>query len=291
MKTPRIYVLFLLVSAMVLSFSDNEKLKLADLTGPYMGQTPPGDSPERFTPGVTADDLFSGSNYNFIKDGTECYFTRDMKIWHTKIENGKWIEPYLLKIEGVDVAFEHGVSHDGKTLYFDAMETLTEESKKVWAPMYRIVYRNNSWSRDPDFVGSGMFPSVTISGNIYTTIRIKGIATIAKYEMSEEGLTGPEPLDFSGNGENEDMHPCISPDESYVIFDTEGRPGREECGFFISFRNNDRSWTDPVNMYEVLKERHTSFARITSDGKYLIYTVYRKGQFWISTGSFDKLRN
>jgi hypothetical protein len=131
-----------------------------------------------------------------------------------------------------------------------------------------------------------MYPSVSLYGNIYTTIRVGGNATIAKYEYSDEGFKGPYSL-FTGN---QDMHPCVSPDENYVIFDSENRPGVEKCDFFISFKNEVGGWSEPVNMYDILKERHPSFGRITSDGKYLIYTVYQKGQFWISTACFEGLK-
>jgi hypothetical protein len=66
---------------------------------------------------------------------------------------------------------------------------------------------------------------------------------------------------------------------------------------YISFKTDDASWTEPVNLSDRLgAEGNDSSPRITPDGKYLFFQSVRKGSgasrglYWVSAKIIDELR-
>lgn len=63
----------------------------------YLGQTPPGSSPEIFAPGIISSEAREHSSLTFSPDGTEIYFTRQTdglnNILFLERRGGKWSEP------------------------------------------------------------------------------------------------------------------------------------------------------------------------------------------------------
>jgi hypothetical protein len=59
------------------------------LTGPYLGQKPPGRSPEVLAPGIVA---FGHASVTISNNGTEIYWADD-RIYLTRYENDRWTRP------------------------------------------------------------------------------------------------------------------------------------------------------------------------------------------------------
>jgi hypothetical protein len=66
----------------------------------------------------------------------------------------------------------------------------------------------------------------------------------------------------------------IAPDESFLIFVSVDRPGSYGSGdLYITFRKDDGSWSDPINLGEKINTEHYDFCPvITPDGKYFFYS-------------------
>src|ERR1700709_1222575 len=71
----------------------------------YLGQKPPGDTPEVFGAGMLAKaDTFAFDRVAFSDDGTEFYYpsndtwfsSLNGKVRYMKFENGKWNGPFVL---------------------------------------------------------------------------------------------------------------------------------------------------------------------------------------------------
>jgi Tol biopolymer transport system component len=75
-----------------------------------------------------------------------------------------------------------------------------------------------------------------------------------------------------------DYDPCISPDESFLIFTADGR--KDIFGgidLYISFRLEDGSWSTPKNMGEKINSsRHDVCPYISPDGKYFFFTSNKR---------------
>jgi hypothetical protein len=99
-------------------------------------------------------------------------------------------------------------------------------------------------------------------------------------------------------------HPFIAPDESYLIWDSEREGGYGASDLYISFRKKDGSWGPAINMGdEINSELVESGARLTNDGKYLLFgrseekvredgrTFWETKKYWVDAQIIENLRN
>ncbi|MFC1564796.1 hypothetical protein ACFL6G_07650 [candidate division KSB1 bacterium] len=125
--TKRIIVVLLILFIQTIPVSAQEKtqeeLEFPVLNGPYLGQKPPGMTPEIFAPGILSRDTHEQDPI-FSPDGSTVYFTfvnpsREYVTMLMKRENSIWSESYSEGVK-VNTKFEERhpcVSQDG-TLYF-----------------------------------------------------------------------------------------------------------------------------------------------------------------------------
>ncbi|MDH4270450.1 MAG: hypothetical protein OEW18_00585, partial [Candidatus Aminicenantes bacterium] len=73
-----------------------QPIELPELAGPYLGQKPPGMTPELFAPGIISNCTQHGSAY-FSPDGREVYFSRLLPrpsvIMYMCEKDGRWTSP------------------------------------------------------------------------------------------------------------------------------------------------------------------------------------------------------
>ncbi len=94
------------------------------------------------------------------------------------------------------------------------------------------------------------------------------------------------------------FHPFIAPDESYLIFDGKREGGYGDSDLYISFRQQNGLWSDPINLgYGINTEAWEASASVTPDGKYLFFNRNMGSEdyenvdiFWVSMQVVDKLR-
>jgi ankyrin repeat protein len=91
--------------------------RFPELKGPYMGQTPPGDKPERFLPGIVSAHYNAHSPIVFSPDGKEAQWTEmsppEGRVMGMKMVGDTWTYPEPV-FEGRDSSF----SPDGRRVYF-----------------------------------------------------------------------------------------------------------------------------------------------------------------------------
>jgi WD40-like Beta Propeller Repeat len=263
------------------------------LEGPYLGQKPPGTTPEVFAPGVvsTAEHEFSCS---FTPDGNEFYFTRSdptLKqnvIMVTKLQDGVWTEPAVVPFVENLMSFEPLVTPDNKRLYFTWGKPIPGQP----GPPMNIFYverEGDGWSAaknpgSPFNPAKAMLVSSTMDGTIYTTDISEGpgkerIAVSHKVDGEYKTLDrlGP-PI----NGETQSMYPFIAPDESYLVFISRRPAEKINSVLCVSSRNRDGSWGDPRTIDLGMK---AGLPFVTHDGKYLFFTGGEQGKsdiYWVS---------
>lgn len=75
----------------------------------------------------------------------------------------------------------------------------------------------------------------------------------------------------------------VSPDESYLIVTSRRPGGFGEGDLYISFRDGDGGWSEPVNLGETINSVQLDFCpMVTPDGKYLFFSR-RWGATWDDT--------
>jgi len=244
----------------------------------YLGQELPGDIPIKFTPGIvsTNDD---DSCFEISVSGNEMVFTREMKIYITKQDqNGLWSSPAPLSFSGG----ESTLSKDGKKIYFNSRDHFPDA--KVPLNVWVSSKLNDRWDKplplgEPVTSQTVHAPSVAGNGNIYASgiIRLKFID--GEYQP-------PEQLMPAIKG----YHPFISADESFMIFDKRPMIEGNRADLFITFRNSNDTWTDPVKLGEEINTSSLETnAFVTPDEKYMFFT--RKFDvYWVKADFIGKLR-
>ena len=271
--------------------------------GPYLGQKPPGTTPEVFAPGIvsTSDHEFSCC---FSPDGNEFYFTRrcgdpeTAKIMMTRKTKDGWTVPEVAPFSGRHYDFEPHVSPDGSKMFFnrhDPSDTTIYDG--IWV-MRRIA---DGWG-EPTYMGPGMYATATLDGSIYLTDRSRPVEKqgivktrlidnrFAEFEWQEGGVNSPRADRKAGR------HPYIAPDESFIIFDSYKKGTGDTGRLFVCFRKKDGSWSKAIDLGEEINFAPIICASLSPDGEYLFFGSNggipgHKGDiYWVSAKIIDELR-
>lgn len=268
------------------------------LIGPYLGQKPPGTVPVVFAAGIVSA---SRPEFNaaFSPDGKEFYFSvyeqsgRETMLFMRYVDN-RWTAPASVPFVSPHSDCDPIFSPDGKTLYFISTRPKKDTSSQDWDIWY--VERTDSGWSEPKNLGPPInsesdeyYVSLTNEGTIYFASNRKG--GLGSFDIYKSGtLNGtyekPENLGASINTTYLEHDPFISPDESYLIFTSVDRPGGFGTGdLYISFHQNDGSWTKAKNLGNGFNTKAYDFCPIVSpDGKYFFFT--RGGDiFWVSSNA------
>lgn len=283
MRIPRLlpFLCFMIVTPM--SAQDNSTPP-KKLEGPYLGQKPPGLIPEVFAPGIVSKEHRDWTG-RFTPDMKAYHFTRNnsktkksTKIAFTSDSDG-WQETVIdAKMAGV-------IAPDGKTMHF--------------GNKYR-EHTENGWSE------------IKSLGPAFEDIPIMVLSVSAKgtyfFDEFKRDLTGDIGYSRLIDGKHEEprlidrkitagksFHPFISPDESYLIFDSKREDGFGNSDLYISFRQEDGSWSDAINLGAAINTDGPDTGGVVSpDGKYFFFNRKISEEdsdvFWVDTKIFEALK-
>jgi Tol biopolymer transport system component len=274
------------------------------LKGPYLGQKPPGMTPEIFAPGIVStveNQEFAGT---FSPDGKEFFFTKVIEapnkhIMYTTIKDGKWTEPSLSPISYECSEAEPHISPDGKKLFYASRRPLPGNTEVASSSNIWISNKSgNSWSKpyllENPFKDNNFLMYVTSSNN--GTIYFRSRRGVFLSRFIDGKYAEPEFLPEEINAPTKGNHPYIAPDESYIIFDTIRNPpaGFGSSDLFISFRKSDGSWTKAVNMGEIINsEGYEVTPSVSSDGKFFFFESDKAGSmdiYWVDAKIIEELK-
>jgi hypothetical protein len=265
------------------------------LKGPYLGQKPPGMTPELFAPGIVSTCAQHGSAY-FGPDGREVYFSRMVPppsvILHMREENGRWTPPRVV-CEGLTP----GLAPDGRTVFFSTWD------------LWRMFRTPAGWTAPENLGPSINFqkrqdtPYATADGTLYFCSIFGERDGIYRAEFVDGTYGKPERLEYGISSEHSDFSPYIAPDESYLVF-ASTRPGYGITDLYVSFKNDDNTWTAPRNMGpQINTGAKEAFPFVSFDGKYLFFMSNRVSElnnrpipdgpgnvYWVDAGIIDTLR-
>lgn len=271
--------------------------------GPYLGQKPPGSTPQIFAPGIVSTDAHEFS-CSFTPDGKEFYFTRSEAlqsptlIMVSKWVDGVWTPPAPAPFNdasggrpGGGMSFEAVVTPDGRRLYFSSDRPIPGQPDPGGMPMLNIWYverEGDHWGR-PKAPGAPFNPmktmliSMTKTGTIYTADISAGMGNnrIAVARLKDGAYQPLEVLGAPINVGPINNYPYVAPDESYLIFSRRETPGGAG-GLYISSKAPDGTWGEPRRID--LGPLNGGQGMISPDGKYLFFTAgeRRKGDiYWV----------
>ncbi len=287
--------------------ADTGPVQFPALKGDYMGQKPPGDTPQLFAPGIVSSIWGLHSTAVFSPDGNLALWAPMMDIpgeiysiggiLMSERKNGHWTAPrwapFSSETEG-DVPF---FSPDGKRLYFITTKPLPDGPRDRVERIWYVDRFEEGWSParpvDPsvnDYPHHWQF-SVDSEHDIYFSSNIPGgrgggDIYVSKY-VNQKWLV-PASLGPVINTEKEEGMPFISPDGSYLLFS-------REYDLYISFRKQDGSWREAQNLGTPINSPSIDICpMITADGKYLFFVSQRGAEshaWWVDAGFIQRLRD
>jgi Tol biopolymer transport system component len=282
---------------------------LTDLKGDYLGQPLPEDTPLVFARGIVSTKDKEHWAPRFSPDGNEVFWwsyrtdsdDKPFEFHRTSHRiGGRWTAPEKSPFDEAPI-----FTPDGKRLYFG--------SKKEGEDPYYVEKQGSGWSKPKSIslvtrfpeVRFAYFPSIARNGTLYFLGYLKGQGGnlgIYRAETTNGTYAKPELLPPSINTLNgiRNWTPFIAPDESYLIFcSTRGLPASDQGDLFVSFRELDGGWTEPVSLGEPINSKELErFPAVTPDGKYLFFTrdtnipgyAYDEDVYWVSASIIEKLK-
>lgn len=275
------------------------------LSGPYLGQQPPGMTPEPFAVGILTSDGKGTINSVFSPDGNEFYFvvledgSPRYNLWFMKVVDGTWTKPEELRVAGDYEVADITLSPDGDRLYFCSdMPTIWEDAEGF--DIWYVERTQDGWS-DPINAGPNVNskggetqPSFTTDGTMYfpswTNNVPDGDVDLFYSTYIDGKFTERVPIPGDANSNHSEGNAFVAPDGSYILFARWGMPKEIDGGkaLYISFRNPDDSWGEAINTEPVLRHKG-SLAALTHDGKYLLWST-REGTRWVDVMALERLR-
>ena len=241
-----------------------------------------------FQPGVisTADDE---SHPTFTPDGTTLFFLKNTPTFRhwTVVEshyaNGRWGTPEVAPFSGQYNDADVFLAKDG-SVFFISNRPVNGQSRSdtdIW-----VMRRKGAGYAEPehiDVVSSPKyewFPTVADNGTLYfgsgRTEGSLGGTDLWRSRLVDGKYQPPENLGPAINTSGNDTEAWIAPDESYMIFSTDGRKDtRGADDIYVSHRNGD-SWSEPRNLGDAVNSAGSEYgAKPSPDGKYLFFCSNR----------------
>lgn len=132
-----------------------------------------------------------------------------------------------------------------------------------------------------------MFVSSDRDGRIYTTdmsdLNINGKTYLVQVELRNGRFAGFRRLTIIPQFDSP-AHPCIAPDGSSLLFDTEG--GRR---LYVSFKRQDGIWGEAIDLTKHGFDPKAGGAFISPDGKYLFFHL-NGDIWWVEIKVIEELR-
>jgi len=296
----------LIVVLIILNVSINVLGQQNDITintnykGGYLGLNFPDTVPEIF-----ATDFISGKGRlhcfpSFSVNNKEIYWmTIPPKIMTMREIEGHWTypEPASFSIGRINQA--PFVAHDN-TIYFSSNAPGGQGHLDIW-----YTTKIDSSYAVPVNIGNKINtdklesnPTVSENKTIFYTGSIKGKLYnrgiyYSCYENGEykDPVLLPEPINIMDTSIL-DYTPFIASDESYLLFcSNRQNPERELCHIYISFKNKNGEWSEPVDLSLKMNFLNSSkFPYISPDNKFLFFSS-GENIYWVDSkiiGNMDE---
>ncbi|HOI29530.1 MAG TPA: ankyrin repeat domain-containing protein [Melioribacteraceae bacterium] len=259
------------------------------LSGPYLGQTPPGNQLKQFAPGIV---YANHSTVSVSPDGTELYWGNGYSILFSKLENGFWTKPDYVSFSGKNEAMFYDdvpfVSPDNKKLFFTSKRPVDSQRANSNKENIWFVERTPSGWSQPNPVGPEVNAlglhwqvSVSNSGTLFFSGSDQtsfGNSDIYYSRFQNGQYTKPVNLGSVINTVEGESMPYIAPDESYLIF---YRVVLQRPYLYISFKSKTGEWLQPKKV----ELPAYNCGIVSPDGKYFFCD-----NRWVSAIFIDQLR-
>ena len=298
-----------IVLLIIVIFSSNaQRDDFPVLKGPYLGQKPPGMTPELFAPGIIIQAPHSAAV--FSPDGCEVFYVpwSTLKMETMKQINGVWTKPHTVSFASEYDAENPWFTANGTRMYFTSTRPLEAESmkakEKFWQENIWYVDREqDGWSEPvplgPEVNSMDLHWQFSIddqNNDLFFSVsrgESGGQSDIYKSEFTDGQYTNPVKLSEAINTQGDEGTPFIASDGSYLIFAR--KPGADTfADIYISFRIKDGLWMDAVSLGSHINSgAHEVCPVVTRDGKYFFFISMKSGKpqiYWVDAKIIEELK-
>ncbi|MEM1262020.1 MAG: hypothetical protein AAGH76_06470 [Pseudomonadota bacterium] len=278
-----------------------------ELSGPYLGQPPPGTEPTVFAPGLISLAGERELNAVFSPNGRIFMFTRSIDgvfkmFFSSQRADGTWQEPRMAapsktypNHRDADMAF----SPDGSWVYFISDRPLPGYSLERYNIWRSRVSSHGLMTPEPlgahiNGAGHELYPWLVADGSLYfSTTRDDSLGGRDSYraQWSDGTFEAPVNLGPAINTTTDEGDIFVSPDERYLIHVGAGRPdGLGGADLYVSFRQDDGSWSPDRHLGGGINSEMADYCpSVTPDGRYFFFT---QGDdiMWVGAGVIDTYR-
>jgi len=279
----RVVAVVLALTSLLIGCAEQPGMEVAT-TGPWLGQQPPGDTPELFLATALAE-----RDTAWTPDGRELYHSvleqRRGFIVRRVLGDGGWSEPEFAPFSGEHADLEPFISADGDWLYFVSERPLPGETEAGDWNIWRVPRIGAGWGEPealPEPVNSEhdeFYPSLTTTGDLsFTSDRPGGLGgeDIWWARRSDDGWSEPVDLGPAVNSPGPEFNALIAPDGAWLIFGA-ARDGDVGGGdLHIAFRGPDGSFAPSRNLGEPINSASLDYCpALSPDGTILFFTSSR----------------
>lgn len=303
----KVFTTLLLIGIFSLIGCDSKQKETKDNTistigNSYLGQKPPGSTPEIFGPGIISINGRYEHGISFSPELDEIYFSankedEDPDIYVSNLEDEKLTSPKKANFtKGKKVGEMHPfISPNGKTLHFTAHDSFTTPHHKESVKSWYVKRLENSWSDaiqldspvNDDFV---FYSNEAKNGDLYYT----NVSKLKMYYAPNKNGEFPEVREV---GIESGFHGFIAPSQDYLVVNARNKEDDlRKSDIYVYFKNKDKTWSKPINLgNEVNSNYSETCPSITPDGKYLFFSRYNEegglsNFYWVSTKVINKLK-
>jgi Tol biopolymer transport system component len=271
-----------------------------ELTGQYLGQQPPGPTPELFAPMIIDEEVHTA--VVFSPDGNEMYWRLISEevdeILFMKFVDGKWIHPQVVPFASRFFDSDNPCfSPHGDKLFFTSWRPQSwyqvfEHSEGIWY----VEREEDSWSK-PKSVGQAINSmnlhwqlSVSERGSLFFSSE----GDIYQSRIHTNQYQAPIKLAEEINSPFKEGHPYIAPDESYLIFSSNRQvESMGDFDLYVSVQRDDGVWSQAINLgVGVNSDDQDLYPVVSPDQNFLFFISNRDGMYrvyWVDFGQIQGL--
>jgi hypothetical protein len=265
----------------------------------YLGQTPPGLTPVRFSYGTLASQDSKPRIPVFSRSGKLLVFNMGdpSQVYVSEKWDSGWTQPSLATFSLEGANWEPFLLPDDRTLLF--VSTRPPGKAPYQGRIWRTWRLESGAWEPPTLVHSTVepeglwFPTARETSSMYFSGTLAG--SIGDSDLWRADLTSEPPaitnLGAPLNSAGIEWDPYPSPDGRYLLFASNRAGGHGRVDLYAAFRNADSGWSQPVNLGpEINSARNEVAAVLSPDGKYLFFIREPDELYWVSSEVIESVR-